>query len=76
MDVSFSRVIRNRTINARKKETVVPKIQKLFTIFFLFFFTIFIRINFYKCDNEDVAISSLSTETANLSECGQDKPQK
>lgn len=77
MDVSFSRVISNRTINARKKETVVPKIQKLITIFFLFFFfTIFIRINFYKCDNEDVAISSLSTETANLSECGQDKPQK
>lgn len=54
--------------NTRKEETVVPKIQKLITIF--------IRINFSKCDNEDVAISSISTETANRSECGQDEPQK
>lgn len=68
MDVPFSRVISNRTINARKKETVVPKIQKLITIF--------IQINFYKCDNEDVAIFSISTETAKRSECGQDEPQK
>ena len=68
MDVSYSRVISKRTINARKKETVVSKIQKLIIIF--------IQINFYKCDNEDVAISSISTETANRSECGQDEPQK
>lgn len=68
MDVSYSRVISKRTLNARKKETVVPKIQKLIIIF--------IQINFYKCDNEDVAISSISTETANRSECGQDEPQK
>ena len=33
MDVSYSRVISKRTINARKKETVVPKIQKLIIIF-------------------------------------------
>ena len=47
---------------------MIPKIQKLVTIF--------IRINLYKCDNEDVAISRMSTETANSAERGQDESQK